>query len=335
MNELQIHTAQVPAYLRGEVEPAANAGLILTGESVPRISIRGKRFRLKVPGKEEMVGQAGAPLTVVVLGYSPAQGCSKSFYLDEYQPGSGEAPDCSSADGVRPDTWAEDPQAKTCADCPHNEWGSGKNGKGKRCSDHKQLIVAAPGQLEGGDLYVLTVPPTSLRPLTQYARQLSEHSIPIRAVKTVCDFADTEHPQLEFSFGDFLTEGQFEAAKRRERDVESTIAKISRAAGAPKNPGGYAPQPETSSLPPRPTYLDPEDTQAAPQDSAANSAAESAQNSSETPSEPKKRKRRTKAEMEAARAAESAAQTPSELPPAPPAEGGAAAAVESILSAWE
>ena len=51
---------------------------------------------------------------------------SKVFYLKKYNEGDsdGARPDCYSYDGEAPSANSPTPQAKKCAICPHNVWGS-------------------------------------------------------------------------------------------------------------------------------------------------------------------------------------------------------------------
>ena len=76
-------------------------------------------------------------------------------------------PDCSSANGVVPDHWVENPVHTACATCPMNVFGAKKNNKGKDirpCSDHKRLIVAQVGNIDG-DVAAVQVPVMSLKNL--------------------------------------------------------------------------------------------------------------------------------------------------------------------------
>jgi len=135
---INIDNFQLPAYLQDQ-DTETSSALVTQREAVPRISIKGMRFRLKKDG-EETVAKAGVPLNVVVLGASPAVGTAKSWYEHNYVSDSDDAPDCSSANGVKPDSWVDLPQCSNCAACPKNEWGSatdqdGNPTKGKACND--------------------------------------------------------------------------------------------------------------------------------------------------------------------------------------------------------
>lgn len=215
---INIDNFQLPAYLQNQ-EVTTSESLVTQQEALPRISIRGHRFRLKKDG-EEKVAPAGQPLNIVVLAASPKAGTAKSFYATNYVSDSDDPPDCSSGDGVYPDSWVDLPVCSSCAKCPNNAWGSatdqdGQLTKGKACNDVKKLLVVSPISVEKGDIYVLQVPPTSLNALSSYGRQLSKHNVPVEGCVTSVDFVDSEFPQIEFKLGGFLDEANGTAAQAR------------------------------------------------------------------------------------------------------------------------
>lgn len=207
-NDLAIPTDQLPAYLQG-FQGDTNESLITSGVVLPRISLRGKQFRFKKDGNEQAM-KLGQSLRVVVLGATPRQGCSKAYYAESYSEGSDEPPTCSSSDGVTPDSWIGDPINSACANCPNNAFGSGtdSNGnptKGKACADTKRLLVLPPDNPKG-DIWMLQVPPASLKALSNFGSQLAKHSIPIETVITEIFFEDAEYPKIGFKYSGFIEE---------------------------------------------------------------------------------------------------------------------------------
>jgi len=202
----------LPSYLaamidNGEVDENAD-GLISQGGSVPRISLKGRMFRYKLDGEE--IEKTNGPVHFVILGVTPESGHSKTYYKDGYQPDSSDPPDCSSTDGVRPDSWVSNPCNQTCIDCPMNSWGSAKSMSGKKakaCKDSKRLYVVDPKDIDG-NVYLLTITVSSLKALTEYGRLLKANRIPIAACITTVAMADSEFPQLEFGFAGILKEEQ-------------------------------------------------------------------------------------------------------------------------------
>lgn len=203
----------VPAHLANRVGTPSALGASLTGgisegESFPRISIKGSRFRI-VEGDTETVLDT-TTLEIVIVGANPK--LSKTWYAKAWTPESEpSAPDCFSLDGIKPDASAEDPQNDLCASCPHNAWGSktAPNGQQlKACSDQKRLAVVAADDPEGA-VYLLSVTPAALKGLNQYHKELSVRGIPPEIVKTKVTFdTNASFPKLQFGFGGFLDEDE-------------------------------------------------------------------------------------------------------------------------------
>lgn len=215
-NELQI-----PEHLRkavdsskvgmSDVDSAASSSI-----SVPRVSLRGRTFRF-VEGGEE-VFKKNDDVEVIILGVEPEAGrMIKTFYENGYQPGSSAPPDCASHDGLAPSGWVSKPQAKTCASCPQNVFGSAKSnitGKPtKRCRDSKQIWILRNGDPKGtsGTQYALNVPVTSLKAFSEFGRKLKSYNLPFSAVITKLIMVDAEYPQLDFDVAGFVTEADIAA----------------------------------------------------------------------------------------------------------------------------
>jgi hypothetical protein len=178
-------TGNLPAYLK---KPNVSALTALNDEakvgsdfvSPPRISIRGKVFRLVIDGEErglftkneegEKVPISG--LNVVVVGTN--KGKYKTYYGDRtYSEDSSSAPICYSYDGIAPSPNSEEEQSKSCAACPHNVWGSKITDQKKQtraCSDNKLLAVLlhsgvsnnAPAESPTGFVFQMKIPPSAL-----------------------------------------------------------------------------------------------------------------------------------------------------------------------------
>ncbi len=222
---IPLENVQLPEYLRS-FESELSTSMVTQAESWPRISLRGKQFRFKKDGEEHSLSM-GQPLKIVILLADPlGKGCAKSYYADAYASGSDDAPDCTSADGILPDDFSSNKQCETCAGCQHNEWGSavdsnGNPGKGKACNDVKRLFVVAPNN-PAGDIFLLQVPPASLKELSIYARDLIKHNVPVEGIVTTVQFVDSEFPQIDFKFGGFLPEDMAKAAIARSKSDEIT-----------------------------------------------------------------------------------------------------------------
>jgi hypothetical protein len=204
---------KVPAHLAARVGVQSALAQSLTGglsggsgESYPRISIKGARFRI-VDGDTETVLDS-TTLEVVIVGANPR--LSKIWYAKQWTPDAEpSAPDCYSLDGLGPDPAATNPQNDLCASCPQNAWGSKVTPQGqqiKACADQKRLAVVAADD-PTGPIYLLQVTPAALKGLNQYQKELSVRGIPPEIVKTKVSFdTDASFPKLKFSFGGFLDE---------------------------------------------------------------------------------------------------------------------------------
>lgn len=203
---------KVPAHLAARVgapsllAQSLTGGLSTGGESIPRISIKGARFRI-VDGDTETVLDS-TTIEVVIVGANPR--LSKTWYAKSWTPDAEpSAPDCFSLDGIGPDPQATNPQNDLCASCPQNAWGSKVTPQGqqiKACADQKRLAVVAADDPEGA-IYLLQVTPAALKNLNQYQKELSVRGIPPEIVKTKLSFdTDASFPKLKFTFGGFLEE---------------------------------------------------------------------------------------------------------------------------------
>ena len=192
----------LPAYLL-DMEADLQTYTAGIGGGFPFLSIKGKSFAVVRDGKRTIVTRPDDPeapanyVDAIFVKSNPA--LTKVFYLKGYEEGSAAKPDCFSNDGVRPDPGAPAPQAKSCATCPHNAFGSGQNGKGKACSDTRRVAVVALSSLD--DPMLLRIPAGSFKNLAKYASYLSARNIKsVAAVLTRIKFdADEATPKLVFS----------------------------------------------------------------------------------------------------------------------------------------
>lgn len=213
MSNLIPTNLQVPAHIAKRMgQPSALATAIMGGlgggESFPRISIKGSRFRIK-DGDAETVLETTA-LDVITVGANPHP--SKTYYASDWDPNAdASAPDCYSLNGVRPNPDVAEPQNDICATCEWNKFGSAKNGNGKRCSDKKRLAVVAADD-PTGPIYLLEVTATAMKSLNVYQKELIMRGMGPEVVRTRVSF-DTAatYPKLQFGFGGFLDEETIDA----------------------------------------------------------------------------------------------------------------------------
>lgn len=158
----------------------------------PVVSIKGKVFHIQRGDERILVTKPGeddpaASLEVVIVRANPNR--SKVFYAEGYSEGERSKPTCYSNDGVEPAADAQEKQAKKCAACAHNQWGSrvtDGGGKAKACSDSRRIAIATPDA--PADPMLLRIPAASMKALEDYGKQLAARGIPPQAVITKVGF---------------------------------------------------------------------------------------------------------------------------------------------------
>jgi hypothetical protein len=299
-NIIPFDTAKLPAHIKAKKVFNAFAAAVSGGFKI--LSIKSKVFTVvdgdtktlirsrDVDGNET---DAPAPnLEVVIVGVNPHR--SKIYYSKGYSEGDATKPDCYSNDGEAPAADAQTPQAKKCATCAMNVWGSkiSENGKKvKACSDSMRIAVAPAGQLN--DPMLLRVPATSLAALGSFGNDLANRGVEPHDVVTKIGFDYTvSHPALTFKPVGFLSpEGVAEVAETMASDtvkqivgtgsvpfespVESTPAAPAKAEEAPApKPAAEKPAPKPAPKPaaekPKPAPV----VEAAPEEEVAEAVGE-------------------------------------------------------------
>jgi hypothetical protein len=180
------------------------------------MSIKGKIFTLVRDGERKVLPNPkdpDSPATAIdVVIVKANKGTSKVYYAKGYSEGGDAAkPDCASNQGDKPDAGVKNPQAKSCAVCPHNQWGSkiGENGgKGKACQDSVRIAIASPAQIN--DPMLLRVPPASIRSLGELGQTCAKRGVSYNAVITKIAFElESPTPKLTFKPVGFLPESAF------------------------------------------------------------------------------------------------------------------------------
>ena len=232
-NIIPFESGNVPAYLKQLNASDLNQDLTNhAGTGFPVLSIKGKTWAVVRDGERTVLTkdldgeQIPVPSIDVVIVKANKQN-SKVFYLKGYQDGAeNQKPDCFSNDGTKPDASVAEPQAKSCATCPHNQWGSkiGDNGgKGKSCSDSVRLAVSQPDLIN--DPYLLRVPPATIKALGEYGKALAKRGVPYTAVVTKIGFdMDSPTPKLTFKATGFLSDSAYaEVQAMSQGDVVAAI----------------------------------------------------------------------------------------------------------------
>ena len=153
--------ANVPAFARNNT--LSETAMALTGggsgsAAGKRISIKGGVFRLMDNGKE-VAAIEDRHLDVIIVKAAPKVG--RQYYAGAYdKDAAASAPDCTSADGERPDPSSKNKQSETCMSCPQNQAGSG-TGNSRACRYQQRLAVVLENYM-GGSVMQMVLPATSI-----------------------------------------------------------------------------------------------------------------------------------------------------------------------------
>jgi hypothetical protein len=245
----------IPEYMRkmmAEGSAVSNLdGTNVASSGVPRISTKGKLFRLKEGDVETKAGQS---INVIIIGMNPeGPKLAHTYYADGYTPDASEPPNCSSYNGSEPDNWIVKPQSKSCFTCPQAVWGSAKSmsgGKSKACKDSKHLYVAMAEEFskdpENAKLWLLQVTVNSLKNFSNYGKVLQTKGIPGTqfCITTISFNEEASVPQLEFAMVGLLDEKHGKAAN--DKATKSEWKQISLPSSGPSNRTLEAPEPKVT-----------------------------------------------------------------------------------------
>ena len=235
-NIAMFNPSNVPAFAKNAELSAttlALAGGVNTNAGMKRVSIKGGVFRLLAGGKE-VAAIDERFLDVIVVKAAPK--VSRIFYAGSYdKDAAAAAPDCTSADGDKPDAGVRNKQASSCSACPQNIAGSG-NGQSRACRYQQRLAVVLANN-PSGDVLQVTLPATSIfgkedgekRPLQAYARYMAAQTPPVNldAIVTRMKFdTKAESPKLIFAPVRWLTDDEYLVAQdqSKSKDAEKAVS---------------------------------------------------------------------------------------------------------------
>lgn len=118
---------------------------------------------VKIAHKEGMFILPSGEMVEKVSGFVVYYFQTRRFYDKPPQPGQkGTPPTCYSANLIEPHKESLKKQADRCADCPHDKWGTGRDGRSKNCGTLTWLFLVNP---VFGDVPLATImaPPSSIR----------------------------------------------------------------------------------------------------------------------------------------------------------------------------
>lgn len=206
-----------------------NKRLMGSGGGMPRISIRGSRFRLMEGGEQVSVSKSDTMNIMIV----DAAAISRTYYEGTYDPENPAPPVCWSHDSQVPAPEVPEDQRKSarCADCKFNVKGSGQ-GNSRACRFAQRLAVMLEGDLE--KVYQMQIPAASIfgeakgsdMGMQAYVKFLHARGAPVQAVMTEMRFDEnSESPKLFFKPVRALSEEEVQAvlSKRGTDEVVSAL----------------------------------------------------------------------------------------------------------------
>ncbi len=205
----------------------------------------GSKIKLATSGMTLPDGtKTPGPLEVVIVDFVAAN----KFYENAYDPNNIEAPVCF-AIGTNPLKLVPSPnspvpQAKSCAECPMNQFGSA--GKGKACKNERALAVLPPDGDADTPLWQLNVSPTGIKGFDGYVANVARtfQTVPAGVVTTVELDSKVDYPSLVFgnavpnpNLGEhFGRQAEAQAMLAVEPDVSGYGVAKPAAKAAPKRP---------------------------------------------------------------------------------------------------
>jgi hypothetical protein len=186
--------------------------------SFPILGIKGGKWHYRWKGEDKIINdERGFPVPAinVVILKSQAE-LTRTFYPGGFVDGANNRPVCWSSNGIRPDDIVPDPVNPVCATCPNDAWGSGATAaapKAKACQQRRRVVVVPYGDdltnEDAGGPMLLSVPPSSLRNMDQYATALTNNGIQYFGGVTQLSFDQTTaFPRIEFSWAGQLSDDE-------------------------------------------------------------------------------------------------------------------------------
>jgi len=204
----------------------------------PRVSIKDDRFTLiQANGERHPMVPPSLTLDVVIVGGNPH--ASRMYFSEGFEAESGAPPDCFSDNGVSPSEQALRPQSEKCASCKHSAWDH-INALGNAvpaCSTRKKVAVIVAGA--GETVYLLTVPPASLKVWNKYMAHLEGEGV--GAPYHVVTRLSIEEKRLKFDPVDWIPETAVSFIERVAASDEPAI--VCNVKDRPRQAALPAPQP--------------------------------------------------------------------------------------------
>ena len=182
----------------------------------------GGSISFELPGEDEDNPESSPALVGVILDHHAVN----AYWRDAFSGGNAQ-PDCSSIDGKK-GLVRETGEAKDCASCPYNQFGS--DGRGKACKNMHRLYILQEGNPVP---IILALPPSSLKSLRDYIGKKillkgfrCFQVITKITLKKEKNADDIVYSRAVFAFQDALTEEQQKQIEGMRAMVKATRQQI-------------------------------------------------------------------------------------------------------------
>lgn len=171
----------------------ANVRSTIAPPSGRTISTSGKLFALPT-------GQTSSgPIQAVILDYRNYN----RYYKTAYNKMNPVPPSCFAIakhhKDLAPHDEAEDPQSDDCASCPHNQWESAAQGRGKACSNLVRLALVAPDAPANAEAMFLNATPTALKSWAHLITTLEASGmLPVQVITEISFDPNVDYPKVQF-----------------------------------------------------------------------------------------------------------------------------------------
>lgn len=162
--------------------------------------------------------QTPATIDCIILEMQPI-----NVYFDTPYDGTVVPPTCVANDGI---TGIGTPGGD-CARCPLNEFGTGKDGQGKACSNRRHLLALIQGEIF--PLFI-NVPPTSVKALRTYILNVIKKTLAPSEVitkiglKKVTSNTNMPYYEMDFSYVATLDENQLAIVQKYQESLSGMLA---------------------------------------------------------------------------------------------------------------
>lgn len=220
--------SQVPATLMARFKALAekqSKGAATLGGGSSFVSLKGGNIVINsgvVPGNK---------FNAVILGFVH----ERAYYEGEYDASSPQGPDCyayGELNGGAPKVAhekAKEKQCDTCAGCEYSKFGSAQRGRGQACREGvKVAFITAdtdPASLAEQPIYMMSVPPTSIKFMKGYLDELGAEGLATSMVET--EVFTKPDPKsiftLHFEAGEPLDEARLSVVAEKLDEAESKL----------------------------------------------------------------------------------------------------------------